>query len=243
MRVLDGDGLLRVLRTHEQLSSVARVVCGREHTTVVSVYETAALVSSLRSSDGEDDGFFDVLLDLPSKKFPKIERALTVRKQGRALGLVYSDEEPELVFVPAVFDPYGVLAAWPEIAQFPFSFSLASGELTRTLSSLSGAATSLGIRLQAPSQGLSFMARGELSSMDIEFSSLRTDPHDQKDSESEVSSSFSYSLAQLRAVAKDLLAQAERVVLAVSAEGLLKIRGAQSTPHLLQVCCLLPEVP
>jgi hypothetical protein len=237
--VQDGDCLARALRTHEQLNSVARVCFAAGLVNLVTVHEQALLVSTFRATLASQDQAFDVLLELPSKRFAAGDRPLELRQEGRGLRLAVDDEaDPDLLFVPAVFDPYGVLdrMSMSQTRTRSLRLWLAASELLRAISSLAGTASTFDA--QVSGNRVAFSARGELTTVAIEFATLEyQEEFDCGDDR--VSYAYSYSLAQLRAVSKDVLSSVERAELTLAPEGLLRIRGAR-LPHFSQVCALLP---
>lgn len=234
MRVLDGDGLLRALRVHEQVSNVLRVVSSQDQTLLVSVHESAVLITALRSFEVIATCSFDVLLDLPSKRFPKVDRSLgfAVLEVPRGLRLKFSNEEPELTFVTAPFDVYEVLHRM-DVSTLVAKFALSASELLRVLSTLVGAASVFSVL--GSGGRLRFAAHGPQLTCTLRFASLEP--------RADILGEFAheYDLLQLRVVAKDLLAQTECVEGSVDSKGLLRIRGARDGIHWVQVCCLLPQ--
>jgi hypothetical protein len=150
---------------------------------------------------------------------------LEFRQEGRGLRLVADGDD--LLFVPVVFDPYGVLDRMETQRQRPeLRVSLSAAELLRAISSLAGTASTLDVlvsggQLSGP-QAVAFSARGELATVAIEFATLQ---HEDSQGSDPCSYSYSYSV--------------ERVELVLAPEGLLRVRGAR-LPHFSQVCALLP---
>lgn len=239
--VQDGDCLARALRSHEQLNSVARVCFAAGLVNLVTVHEQALLVSTFRATLASQDQAFDVLLELPSKRFAAGDRPLELRQEGRGLRLAADGDEadPDLLFVPAVFDPYGVLGrmSTSQTRTGSLRLWLAASELLRAISSLAGTASTFDT--QVSGNRVSFSARGELTTVAIEFATLEYQDEESDRGDDRVSYAYSYSLAQLRAVSKDVLSSVERAELSLAPEGLLRIRGAR-LPHFSQVCALLP---